>query len=155
MFASSRRASAATIRAKSDRMRTASSGNSASCRSLSAGILVSFGFIGFLMFFGKHDDDAQYRQPDHCHFGRVGPQGKAQRSRKARAGYRMLANAAVWPQSRDAFLDAIVYLMQRVAQVVGGVLYLTFDCGVVYHSRLTSPVRVSAGLQVVPGAPTE
>src|ERR1700724_3547918 len=151
MFDSISRASAATIRAKSDRIRTASSGSSASCRSGSSALFDSFGFIGFMfVFIGKHDDTAQYHQPYHCHFGRIRPERKAQRRGKARAGYRMPADAAVWPQPRDALLDAIVDLMQRVAQVIGGVLYFIFYCGVVCHFRLTSPVQVSACLPVTP-----
>ena len=56
---------------------------------------------------------------------------------------------------RDALLDAIVDLMQRIAQVLGGVLYFIFYCGVVCHFRLTSPVQESTCRPVTPGARVE
>src|SRR5271155_3455739 len=114
MFDSSRRASAATIRAKSERILTANSGMSASCRSRSTAMLDSLDFIGFTLI-GKHDNCAQYQQSYDRDFGRVRPERKAQSCRDAGAGYRALADAAVWPKPSHALLDAVVHLMQRFA----------------------------------------
>src|ERR1700722_16146174 len=114
------------MRAKSDRMRTASSGNSSSRGWRSTVMLLSLTFIRVagLVSTGEHDGAAQQQQPNQCDFARICSEREAQGACDACAGHRMFADAAVGSQPGDAFLDTIVDLVQGVAQVFLGVLYL-------------------------------
>src|SRR5271156_264982 len=143
-----RRASAATIRAKSDSMRTARSGrscsrgrgsNSAMSGRLDFNGLIFYGLIDF--FTREHERGAQGQQPDHCSFTRVGAECEAQRAGDARGGHRMLADSAVWPKPGDVLFDAIVDLLQRVAQVFLRVVDFIFYFWVVCHCDPSSSTR--------------
>jgi len=94
------------------------------------------------MFIGKHDDTAQYHEPYHCNFGRVRAENEPQGPSQARAGYRMPADASVRSKPADTLFNAIVDLMQRVAQVFLRIRDFILYCGIVYHYRLISPMQV-------------
>src|ERR1700735_14190 len=160
-----RRASAATMRAKSDRIRTASSGKSCSrgggSNSAMSGWLDFNGLIDLIDFFtGEHERGAQCQQPDNRSFTRVRAECEAQRAGNARGAHGMLADSAVRPKPGDLFFDAIVDLLQRVAQVFLGVVDFIlrvvdfiFYFWVVCHCDPSSSARESIGLPALPRAP--
>src|SRR5208283_3695261 len=160
-----RRASAATIRAKSDRIRTASSGRSCSrgrgSSSANSGRLDFNGLIfDGLIFTREYQRGTQGQQPDDRSFTRVRTECEAQRAGNAHSAYRMLADSAVWPKPSDLLFDAIVDLVQGVTEVflrvvdfIPGVADFIFYFLVVCHCDPSSSTRESIGLPALLRAP--
>src|SRR5215467_15189766 len=148
-----RPASAATIRSKSERTRTASSGNSFSRGCCSVVRSDSFGFTGGLNFdTGEHDGGADNQQPHDRALTGVRSKGEAQSAGDARGGYRMLADAAAGTNFRDLHFNAIVDFVQRFAQVFLGLVQLIFYVLIFCH--LSKPAMVSVDLPAHPQAPS-
>src|SRR5271156_5029722 len=144
-----RRASAATIRAKSDRIRTASSGrscsrtcgfNSATSDWLDFNGLIFDGLI-INLFTREHERSAHGQQPNHRSLTRVRSECEAQRPGNAHSADRMPADSAVGPKPGDVLFDATVDLLQRVAQVFLGVVDFIFYFWVVCHCDPSSSTR--------------